>query len=157
MVTPSEPFGNGARDIDRQVVAVKHKGQRMFAQAKAWKFSRCGNAIGFQFKVVTVLLHVAISQVVRQRKVSTTPLLAEANKRRNTKRFTKTKPHCQRSGVRGNASQTTKPRHCEKNILGDLLGESSLMPKHQRHLGSHTIFSWGFARFVLRVWVGTVR
>ena len=36
-----------------------------------------------------------------QRTVFTTPLLTEANKRRNTKQFTKKKPRCQRGGVRG--------------------------------------------------------
>ena len=40
-----------------------------------------------------------------QRKVFTTPLLAEANKRRNTKQFTKKKSRCQRGGVRGVANQ----------------------------------------------------
>ena len=36
-----------------------------------------------------------------QREGFTTPLLTEANKRRNTKQFTKKKPRCQRGGVRG--------------------------------------------------------
>ena len=44
---------------------------------------------------------------VPQRKVFTTPLLVEANKRRNTKQFTRMKPRCQRGGVRGVANQNT--------------------------------------------------
>ena len=45
-----------------------------------------------------------------QRKVFTTPLLTEANKRRNTNQFTKKKPHCQRGGVRGVANQNTSSK-----------------------------------------------
>ena len=46
-----------------------------------------------------------LNSVAAQRKVFTTPLLAEANKRRNTKQFTKKNPRCQRGGVRGVANQ----------------------------------------------------
>jgi hypothetical protein len=45
-----------------------------------------------------------------QRKVLTTPLLSEANKRRNTNQFTKKKPHYQRGGVRGVAYQKALPK-----------------------------------------------
>ena len=40
-----------------------------------------------------------------QRKVFTTPLLSEANKRRNCNQFTKKNSRCQRGGVRGVANQ----------------------------------------------------
>ena len=40
-----------------------------------------------------------------QRKVFTTPLLSEANKRRSCNQFTKKKSRCQRGGVRGVANQ----------------------------------------------------
>ena len=45
-----------------------------------------------------------------QQIVFTTPLLAEANKRRNTKQFTKKKPRCQRGRVRGMGNQNTSPK-----------------------------------------------
>ena len=45
---------------------------------------------------------------VVQRKVFTTPLLTEANKRRNTKQFTKKNPRCERGGVRGVANQNAR-------------------------------------------------
>ena len=40
-----------------------------------------------------------------QRKVFTTPLLSEANKRRTSKQFTKKNPRCQRGGAHGVANQ----------------------------------------------------
>ena len=51
-----------------------------------------------------------------QRKVFTTPLLAEANKRRNTKQFTKKKSHCQRGGVRGDANQNTSSKRMIRHV-----------------------------------------
>ena len=52
---------------------------------------------------------------VVQRKVFTTPLLTEANKRRNCRKFTKKKSRCQRGGVRGAANQnaTTERRNLQ--------------------------------------------
>ncbi len=47
-------------------------------------------------------------RVTPQRKVLTTPLLTEANKRRNTQ-FTKKNLRCQRGGVRGAANQIMSP------------------------------------------------
>ena len=46
----------------------------------------------------------------RKRKGFTTPLLAEANKRRNAQQFTKKKPRCQRGGARGAANQNVSPK-----------------------------------------------
>ena len=46
----------------------------------------------------------------RTKKVSTTPLLSEAKKRRSAKQFTKTNPRCQRGGVRGVANQNMSPK-----------------------------------------------
>ena len=64
-----------------------------------------------------------------QRKVFTTPFLAEINKHRNTNQFIKKKPPCQRGGVRdvanknisskrsNVANQATLQRLCVKNML----------------------------------------
>ena len=53
---------------------------------------------------------VSYSTSGHQRKVFTTPLLIEANKRRNTKQFTKGLTRCQRGGVCGAANQNASPK-----------------------------------------------
>ena len=64
-----------------------------------------------EFNEVRELIAVAIQNAsALQRKVFTTPLLTEANKRRNTYQFTKKNPRCQRGGVRGAANQNTSPK-----------------------------------------------
>ena len=77
-------------------------GIREFA-ANVGVFAKNAGVAPFDGANLDAFVDSFLHSVVAQRKVFTTPLLTEANKRRNTKQFTKKKPRCQRGGVRGTA------------------------------------------------------
>ena len=104
---PNTKHRNGMREADNR--------SNSWTSRKEWK--GWGNRIGHRFarsrgwgfvRVVSQLI------AVEQRKFFTTPLLSEANKRRNCNQFTKKNSRCQRGGVRGVANQNATPERTSR-------------------------------------------